>query len=377
MKVEERFLLDTIKACMSRKKISAPIVYDKIAYFNLVQKHSLQVVAYVTFMRSGLSKELPEEFKKEVYKLILVANSLDKDSDAVLNLLGEKYKIVPFKGYNVKKLYPSPDMRFSMDFDCLIDKKQSSQVKKLLEENGYKYRKTTEKHLEYLSKNGNVIELHTKLFERFLNEEYVQEVFDSFISNDKVLPLEVEYVISLAHIASHFVSGGVGVRNIIDLYLLNQKIDREKVDKKLEEVKLKKFDEQFISLTKVIFEDKEPTEFEKSLLKYIFKSNYLGSEKNKELYVVALNYNGDLKKAKRTSFLRKIYPSYPYMCGVYPKLKSAKILLPWYHFVRHLTVIFKRTSHLKKLKNISNYNESDVKELREVLIGLGLDHIKE
>ena len=80
------------------------------------------------------------------------------------------------------------------------------------------------------------------------------------------------------------------------------------------------------------------------MFKYIFKSFYLGSEQQKELYTVALNFEGDLKKAKRKSLLKKVYPSYKYMCGLYPILKKHKLLLPWYHFIRHLTVIFKRTS---------------------------------
>ena len=65
------------------------------------------------------------------------------------------------------------------------------------------------------------------------------------------------------------------------------------------------------------------------------------------------------------------------MCGLYPILKKHKLLLPWYHFIRHLTVIFKRRDHLNKLKKISDYKETEVKELKEILVGLGLDHIKE
>jgi len=378
MSLEQKFLLEIIKASLQNKSVTIPTSLDKKTFFNLVKKHSLQVLVYVVFMRSGLKQELSEDFKKEVYKLILGATSLDKDSQAVLNLFKENdLKIVPFKGYNVKKLYPSADMRYSIDFDCLIDEKQLKQVKRLLENNGYKYCKTTDMHLEYLSNSGNVIELHTKLFSRFLPQEFVLQVFSEYTLNNNQLPLETEYIISLAHLASHFVSGGVGVRNIIDLHLLNNKVDRAKLDSKLVEYKLKQFDDNFLSLADVIFNDKEPTEFDLSLFKYVFNSFYLGTESSKELYSVALNFDGDLKRAKRKSVFKKIYPSYKYMAGVYPTLKKHKILLPWFYFVRHLTVIFKRTSHINKLKNISEYNEQEVKSLREILVGLGLDHIKE
>ena len=378
MTLEQKFLLDIIKASIFNNSVSIPDNCDLTALFNLAKRHSLQVMVYVAFMRSGLAKEIPEEVKKEVYKLILGATSLDKDSLAVIELFKENnLKIVPFKGYNVKKLYPSPDMRFSMDFDCLIDSKQVRQVKNLLQTSGYKYRKTTDMHLEYISKNNNVIELHTKLFSRFLPDSFRQEVIKEFYASDMVLPYELEYIISLAHLASHFVGGGVGIRNIIDLYLLDKKVDREFLDKKLIEFNLKEFDKQFLNLSLVVFSNKEPTEFDNTLLKYIFKSFYLGSEQQKELYTVALNFEGDLKKAKRKSLFKKIYPSYKYMCGLYPILKKHKLLLPWYHFIRHLTVIFKRRDHLNKLKKISDYKETEVKELKEILVGLGLDHIKE
>lgn len=378
MTKEQAYLISVIRSCLMGEKLDLPQELNAQEFFKLVKKQSLQVLVYVTLKRNNILLEGLNFLKKEAYKLIIKATELDKDSAKTLHLLKENnVKCVPIKGYNVKKLYPSADMRFSLDFDCLVDKKQLSSLKKVLTENNYKHYKTTEKHLEYLTEQSNLIEFHTKLFTRFLSDDFAKIVFEDYALNNEELSYETEYVISLAHLASHFISGGVGIRNIIDLYLLNNVIDRERVIPILKEINLQQFDNSFLALADIIFNNKTPSEFEQKLLDLIFDSNYLGGEKDKELYKVALNYSGDIKKAKRKSFWQKIYPSYDNMVGTYPFLRKQKWLLPIMYVVRHVTILFTRITHIGKLKQINDYEEEKVAHLNEILHGIGLDFLKE
>ena len=371
MTPEQEFLSTIIRSAIKGEKITAEPQIDILKLFKLANKHSLQVLTYFTLLNNGLFLDSLSELKKVVYKLILRANNLDNDIKIVLNLLKENHiKVIPIKGYNIRGLYPNPDMRFLLDFDCLIEKKDKYKVKKLLNQAGFRYTKSTEKHLEFHSKQGNLLEFHTKLFERFLKDDYLQEVLSS---PSATLNAEQEYIIALAHLASHFVSGGVGVRNIIDLYLLDKQItDRQSLNEKLEKVGLAEFDKKFQILAKDLFESQTSTIQSLELMEYIYESEYLGGQGQKELFSMAMAYNGDIKKAKQSSIRQKIFPPYRYMVGIYPSLKKCPILLPIYHIRRYFAVIFKRRKNLSRLKEFNSYTEQEVIKISNILTDLGL-----
>jgi len=372
---EQKLLIEIIKSGIVDKSITIPTLYDKAKLVRLIKKHSLQVLAYVVLKDNENFVEVVNSLKKEVYKLTIKSTALKVDSVDLIELLGSNGIIcVPLKGYNIRKLYPVEDMRFSLDFDCLVKKQQVNLLEKVLEKNEYKYYKKTDMHIEYLSKRETLLEFHVKLFEDFLPKCFAEEVISEYTTQGK-LSGETEYIIALSHLASHFIYGGVGIRNVIDLYLLNKLVDRSVLDAKLEKLNLKKFDNAFTSLAQVIFENKQANEFDEKLLNCIFNSSYLGGENSKEKFILALNYEGDLKKAKKKSFWKKVYPSYREMCNIYPNLKTKKWLLPFYHVARHFSIIFKRSSHLSKVKEIKEYNQAEIEEIKDILIGLGLDEI--
>ena len=150
-------------------------------------------------------------------------------------------------------------------------------------------------------------------------------------------------------------SGGVGVRNIIDLYLLDKQItDRQSLNAKLERVGLAEFDKNFQILAKDLFDNQTPTKQSQELMEYIYESEYLGGQDQKELFAMAMAYDGDIKKAKQSSVWQKIFPPYRHMVGIYPSLKKCPILLPIYHIRRYFAVIFKRRKNfMKKLTLMS------------------------
>ncbi len=371
MTCEQSFLSAVIRSAITGEKITQVPKINKIEFFKLANKHSLQVLTYFTLLNNGLLLDSLSGLKKVVYKLILKANTLNSDIRDLLKILNDNgVKAIPIKGFNIRKFYPSADMRFLLDFDCLIEEKDKNKVKKILIRAGYKYSKRTARHLEFHSSSGNLIEFHTKLFDRFLKEDFLQEVLSNPTAD---LTPEQEYIIALAHLASHFVSGGVGVRNIIDLYLLDKQIaDRDSLNKRLEQLGLKEFNDNFNKLALDIFENQKPTEFSLELMEYVYQSDYLGGQEQKELFAVAMAYDGDIKKAKNSSLWQKIFPPYRYMVGIYPSLKKCPILLPIYHIRRYFAVIFKRRKNISKIKKFNSYTEQEVIKVNKILTGLGL-----
>lgn len=369
MKEEQAFLNLIIRSVIKGERISCrpQISWEKL--FKLANKHSLLVLTYASLKNNGYLEA--NHLKKPVYKLMIKATSLDSDIAFVLEKLRiNGIKCVPIKGYNIKKLYPNPDMRFLLDFDCLVKEKDYKKIKKIFLKEGYTYGGKTVKHLEMFSPSGNLIEFHSRLFDRFLDDDFTQEILNC--ENGK-LTAEQEYIISLAHLASHFVSGGVGVRNIIDLYLQNKKItDREGLNKKLIRYGLMDFEQSFNKLTLDLFEGETGSEWSSELMDYVYKSDYLGGQDKKQLFSTAIRYRGDLKKAKRSSFWRKIFPCFSDMVGIYPSLQKCPLLLPIYHVRRFFAIVFTRRKNLTEFKKTNSYTEQDVIKVNKILNNLGL-----
>lgn len=369
MNNEQEFLNLIIRSAVKSERISCQPQVDWGKLFNLAHKHSLLVLTYATLYSNGFSQA--EKLKKSVYKLILKANSLEEDIIFVIKKLSDSgIKCLPIKGYNIRDEYPSKDMRYLLDFDCLVEEKNLKAIKNLLIKEGYTFGGRTIRHLEMYSPKGNLIEFHTQLFDRFLDDSFAKKVLAACEQKPTV---EQEYIISVAHLASHFVSGGVGVRNVIDLYLLKNKItDTEWVENSLNKYGLKKFGQEFDVLGKILFEGQPATEWSRELLDYVYESDYLGGNDKQELFATAVNYKGDLKKARKSSVWRKIFPTFSDMRGVYPSLKKCPVLLPFYYIKRFFTVLTKRRKSLNKINKISSYTEQEVIKVNKILTNLGL-----
>ena len=159
---------------------------------------------------------------------------------------------------------------------------------------------------------------------------------------------------------------------LIDLYLLNARVtNREKLNEQLKKYNLVKFEQNFNLLTQELFEGKTSSEWSAELMDYLYQSDYLGGQDKKELFTTAIRYDGDLKKAKRKSLWRKIFPCFSDMRGIYPSLKS-KVALPFYYLRRFFAIIFKRRKNLAKVKEINSYSEQEVIKVNKILKNLGL-----
>ena len=124
------------------------------------------------------------------------------------------------------------------------------------------------------------------------------------------------------------------------------------------------------------FGDAEADEFTKKLAKHILESSLLANEKKKSASDVAAHANEtDDKKAKRKSVWKKIFLPTEQMKFSYPILKKAIWLLPIFHVVRWVQVIFTRPKAIGQLKKMSDVEENDLAYMKEIRGGLGINHL--
>ncbi len=160
------------------------------------------------------------------------------------------------KGVSVAMLYKDPDCRLSSDFDILIDSKDEGKALELLKENGYNITHKRDKNSHHSVAQhpiGGTIELHIELY---------SHIYKSIIFNGLELYNEPQRIINIdgetyktlgindglmfltTHYIKHFIIGGGGVRQMMDLLLYIKKyeneIDFELYEKRLDQLSYKK-----------------------------------------------------------------------------------------------------------------------------------------
>jgi hypothetical protein len=310
------------------------------------------------------------------------------DTKTLLSAFEERgIKHMPLKGYHLKKLYPTTDMRYASDCDVLIDVEQIKEVRAVVEELGLITKRYDEHHdIVYFPKTKTVIELHKTIFVGALEQYFgvgnkgfeiasLREGCKYFYEMNR----EIFYVSILAHSAYHFAKGaGVGIRHITDIYLYRRayELDEAYLNSELEKCGLLQFKNEFEKVAEFLLGDGEANEFTKKLAKHIIESSLLENEEKKSASDVAANtVDGKENKARKKTFWRKVFLPTEQMKFLFPVLKKAVWLLPFFHVVRWLKVIFTRPKAIGKLKSFRDVKSQDLAHMNEIQGRLGIKHL--
>ena len=188
---------------------------------------------------------LPESKKSATYKIPFLKNVTDnmRRNEFVLNTITKlnEYGIDCFtlKGMTIAKLYKEPSCRISGDVDIFIDKQDEKKAMKFLEEMGYTVEERGRNSHHFLAKHpvGGLLEVHVEmysdptkdiLFHKKLqyNEEKILVDIDEK-HQVKTFGINDGAIYMTAHYIKHFISKGVGVRQLMDLLLYLREYKKE------------------------------------------------------------------------------------------------------------------------------------------------------
>ena len=202
----------------------------------LAAKHDLAHLAGDALYKNKLlpkDSSVAEKFQKAQVTALYRYTQLEHEYKQISRVL-QKTEIpyIPLKGIIIRPFYPQPYLRTSCDIDVLIPEKDLEKaIAQLTDELHYTWDGTIQYHdVSLFSPNGFHLELHFNI-----NETH--ETMDRLLSQvwENSSPLEegsYEYRQSpeffmfhqVAHMAYHFLGGGCGIRPLIDLYILRQKM---------------------------------------------------------------------------------------------------------------------------------------------------------
>ncbi len=386
MTITEKFFVECVSNGIKNQKIqSIPDGIDYKQLYELCKTQSMSVVVYNALQK--VKDKLSNQFTSALEVLMQLHVMQDIQSQYDIKTVLDAFehngiKHMPLKGYHLKKLYPSTDMRYASDCDLLIDVNQIEKVRQIVSDLGLKTKRHDEHHdIVYYPESKTVFELHKTIFvgelEKYFGvgfkKAHVKEGYKYFYQMDK----EIFYISILAHSAYHFAeSAGVGIRHLTDIYLYRKahKLNEEYLNAELEKCGLLQFKNEFEKLADYFFEGADADEFTLKLAGHVLESSILANQAKQTASDVASKSKGDnSKNAKRRTIWMVLFPKKESMQFSYPVLKKHGWLLPFYYIVRWFHVLFTRPKNIAKLKKISAVDNQELNHMKEIRNGLGIN----
>ena len=344
------------------------------------KKQSLTAMTY-TALSSISPKPATEhwdEWRKLFYRCCVKSEILQAEYQSVVKTLGQNnIKIIPLKGIVLQNLYPSPFMRSMSDIDLLYEGTTPDQLAGLMESIGYTTMGLNSGcHDSFVKKPFTHIEMHRKLFtDEFTYQSILSNLFESAVPEDDtpgLLHMKPEdlYIHAIAHAAKHLIHGGLSVRTLCDIELLNREYgetwNTSYITEQLQSVDLNTFEEK-LRETAHIFLDETDSELPDLETGLVF-----GKMQKTSNTQTAWRYMTSKKQSKVGYIFSVVFPPYKDMKERYPWLKKAPILLP-IAWARHwCTVIRHRSWKIRTLFSVFKVSKNELSNTEQIMHEFGL-----
>ena len=295
---------------------------------------------------------------------------------------------LPVKGCLMKQRYPKHEFRPMADVDILIRTEQYDKIRPLMRQLGF-YEGVESNH-EYI---WDSISLHVELHKRLVpsyNKDYYAYFGDGWRlaapqkGTRYAMKPEDEFIYLFVHLAKHYRDGGVGCRQMVDLWVQRHtfpNMDQDYLRRELRKLRLLEFYDNVFKTLTVWFEDSEPDAVTECITDFIFSAGAWGKEENHMLSDALREQKlaGSAFGGKLITGIKLVFPPYSGMAMHFPVLKKAPVLLPVMWPVRWIELLFvRRKSALEKGVLMRTATADRVRTYQEQLNYVGLDfHFRE
>lgn len=381
--LEKNYIIELLKCAITNTTPSIPnkdLDWDVV--FEYAKKHRIIPVLYFSIQK------LPDEAKSDIsylshYELAYKSNLVDdanreNEIHIITKLLsGNNVDYILLKGSVTKHFYPDTSMRMMSDVDILYRNVNSNEVKDLLEGNGYTQTKSTPKDAMYLSSNQLVkIEMQQSLIDGGFTDwlEYLDTIWDRCkreSENEYIMTPEDFYIYHIVHMAKHFINGGIGLRHILDTWVIKnhyQNLDQSYLERIFIELSLDKFEKIISKQCNYWFGSSIPFDIKAIdlLSGYIFENGAFGNIAQQSVNEATTDSSFGIKD--------KIFPNKQTLASYYGNtINEHPITIPFYWIRLTLERSFKNQNKTKnKIKTISNISEIQKEKTKELFKICGL-----
>ncbi len=273
---------------------------------------------------------------------------------------------VPLKGWWMKHLYPSTDMRSMCDVDVLVRNEDMERVPDIMNSVGFRLEEHGSNHDEYVRSAIISTEIHWELFvKNSPYHEFFSDVMNRLKSAEgkkhlKKMSDEDFYLHLLAHAAKHFDNGGTGLRTLLDIWLYNKQygelLDKKYMDDSLKMLGLYDFDIVMKELTNTWFDEglsENQRNVHVEVGRYILSAGAYGVKSNNVAHGIA-NENSKFKY-----LLKRFFPDREFLLVQFPILEKHPYLIVVCWGIRGFRSIFLRRERFISEMNLVKETGND------------------
>lgn len=281
---------------------------------------------------------------------------------------------IPLKGSVIRPYYPQESMRTSCDIDILVKEEDLEAAIKVLTQKGFKCGDKNYHDVSLFSQAGVHLELHFNIQENIEKLDAVlQDVWKyARLTDGSRYELTDEFFAfhMFAHMSYHFVSGGCGIKSLMDVWIMKHKmgIAYDCARELLEKADIYRFAEEISRLAEICFSGEPKDEFSDTILSYIFSGGVYGTSQNK----IAVKKS----KSKSTPVyaLQRLFMPYKDIVTLYPILHKFPFFLPFCWIARLCKMLFggKIKHTIEELKAVNEVSVDQINTLTTMRSRLGL-----
>ena len=362
--IEQRFILSLLQECVKGEKSEEVSCAEYHIIKEIILRNSILLTVY---------QRLPVDMKKQFEKVYLAnikqAVGQKYEGERVLQALSDAgFSVIALKGWELRKLYPNPNMRQMADLDILVCPYEFDKIKTVMSQRGFLSGKETAWKHDSFRKQYICVEMHKRLTDDSDKiQAWEKNIWDrATVVNGNIYKMNPEdyYIFHFVHLHNDFLNGSLGLRRIVDTWLLQkQLVDMKTVRSSLESFGMGKFHEKMVKLSQVTMGDEPMDEDSEVLLKHAFMNGIYGTEKSyKAGRIVAMG--GSLKMGKLNSKLAAVFLPYKRMKAQFPTLEKWPILLPYYWIKRIIRFLKGDMKKNRRKLDYSNVNEAHYEEMK-------------
>ena len=361
---DQCFILSCLRESLNAEKNETAACTDKQAVGKTIIRNGILLTVFKT-----LPDELQQELSGRYNAAIKQAIIQEHEGTQVLRALsGAGMDCIALKGWELRKLYPEPTMRQMADLDILVRPYDFEKIKAVMDGLGYSSGSESRwKHDSFKKKEAHV-EMHKRLtddstairaWERGMWER--AKPTDGGIH--KMSP-EDYYIFHFVHLHKDFMNGSLGLRRIVDTWLLQkQPVDMETVRASLEAFGMWSFHERMVKLSRAAMGDEAMDGDSEVLLLHAFRYGIYGSNKSYKAGRIAA-MGGGIKSGKLKSGLAAVFLPYKRMKAQFPILEKWPILLPYYWLKRIVHFLKGNMKKNRRMLDYSDISEADYREMK-------------
>ena len=371
-------LYSTVNEIENNESIKEKITPDiLLAIYRLAKKHDLAhvVSSFVYRNKVEIDQEFQARLRREEIMSVYRYEQMKYTFGEVCSFFDEaEISYIPLKGSVLRPYYPYESMRTSCDIDILIHEDDLGTAISCLEIKSYRCEKRNYHDVSLYSPNNIHLELHFNIQENMDNLDAVlKDAWEYAVpTNSSQYAFSKEFFAFhiFAHMAYHFISGGCGIRSLLDIWVMEHKmgISYQCAKELLKKAGIYQFAAEMSKLAEQCFARNNRDAFSDSVLKYIFKGGVYGSVENHIL----------VDKSKTESSVayafKRLFLPYKTMIVAYPILKKAPYLLPFCWIARWIEALTggKSKQIVSEMSCANNISDERLEEVKVICSRLGL-----